>query len=1672
MANEEVNIDFNANVAPFTQSLNQAIASLGQFTAGADGVLGSIAKLNAVTVKIVTSTSSLTGANKTAAAQAAAYQQKLSGIEALTKTTGKQYENLSKVTMKFARDFPIGMDKAVETTRQLQKTGVTTTKDIERLGKAFINLQAATGEWNPAIAEDLIQITRTFGGSTKQIEAFNDSLTSTTKKFGASATSVTAFSKGIAPVASVVGLGQTSVIGLSTAMSTLGEDGFRAGNAINKVLLDMSKSIRTGSPEMKEYAAVIGVTTESLKAMFEADPTEAVIKFSEAIKKQGSASINTLDMLGFEGVQSFKAITALSKSDVRGAVSTAQASYGDGSTEEAARIALGGVNDSVNMLGETMSQTVAAAGTPFLGILEKIVDVANVAAKAINSIISSRIVQQVGTLVIAFTALSKILLALQAFSLAKLLAGPVLGGFRAGRADGMSAIPRAAAAEQLGTQRAGFAYAAGARTSGMLPGAGIGSALARGAMYGGQVATYTAAGITNMQSNLLRQNTSDPTARTTAGTNFGRNVSAAIRGQQILPMAQGGLSTPANLGAAKLPITDQLKGVGKSVVQLGRDMGNTGTATSALGTATKTLGLNMAVAGKSMLASSASMMAGMIKGMGPMLAITLAIVAATKMFTYVKDQMAKSRDVSGFTEGNKNYNDFAEKAGLATKSLVALADAAKVSTSTLNKQNKTTKDALEITTQEANNTVNPNYVNAMGDISSKESAKGLASRIRGLVGENNPEALAQAMSDVVDTRGVEFQKEVAKVYQENINSGKDYTQIGLEGIAANVNAMGASSERSVEAAQNLQGEIATRIQEGIDVYGTNAAPAIQQQEAQALLDSFNKLSLDEKGDSETEFQAALDKLGFQMMSESNFDTGKTETYLATADTAAIKDADGNTIPGSKGVPVSAIDYSYTKNRNNQDRNAITAIENRITGPLEDGRGSGRVSDKANALADALTAAETAAFNNGTTVSKMTDVMIKAQDPLTQASINLAQNINSVQAQAEAGREYGKVFRENNKSLAETIANIDAQLAGMSQSDPNRAALIQAKTFLQLGESTAGQSMSTRGENAIKAGQIALNAGPGDTQESMDNYVQNLTAAKEAQDGYVAFTKQFLEAKRNLDIQQQRQSEQAGRQAARTQRDFNIQVKQTQEDFIKSRERQAEDLAKTVFSPFERISVVRTADAYSAVSNLQAGNTSLKKQMDNVKKLKKLGLSQQAIDTMDLFNPANAQQVERLLTDMQQNLGLVTETNAAVEERNKLTKKYTESEDNVSNRRAVADLEKQMKRGRQAMKRGLDDMYTDLSIAKTQALEDLARMGDEIEVTGEGWNESLTNAVADLPLSAQSKLSSNIKTMMNSLSVGFSNEFNTKFGGMGITAADLGKNWTLAPHSAMPASDLGGQGSGDSGGWGGAGPAYTLGLYPLKNQLGSGKASLYATGGKGRFSAPWKMKGDWAGGYHHGHDIAAASGTPINSTVLGKVDHMGGNGPESGWAGNYVQLEMLNGKKIMFAHMAAVDGSVKSEFEKNKKDGKDTYVNRGEQIGRVGSTGRSTGPHLHIEVRDKPYGDNNAVDPRVYMATGGIVSQATNAVVGEAGAEAVIPLNYRGANVLADAMVRYVNSSDVLASRVQPYATSNSQSYNHTQYDQSTQINGPITVESNDPSEFARKMQMRQRRQRLLQPIGN
>ena len=87
-------------------------------------------------------------------------------------------------------------------------------------------------------------------------------------------------------------------------------------------------------------------------------------------------------------------------------------------------------------------------------------------------------------------------------------------------------------------------------------------------------------------------------------------------------------------------------------------------------------------------------------------------------------------------------------------------------------------------------------------------------------------------------------------------------------------------------------------------------------------------------------------------------------------------------------------------------------------------------------------------------------------------------------------------------------------------------------------------------------------------------------------------------------------------------------------------------------------------------------------------------------------------------------------------------------------------------------------------------------------------------------------------------------------------------------------------------------------------------------------------------FHEGIDIGVASGTPIGAAEAGRVIYAGWYG---GY-GNYILVDHGGGISTGYAHCSAIYVSV----------GQD--VQRGQTIGAVGSTGYSTGPHLHFEVR--------------------------------------------------------------------------------------------------------------------------
>ncbi|MEU3783206.1 transglycosylase family protein [Streptomyces sp900129855] len=111
---------------------------------------------------------------------------------------------------------------------------------------------------------------------------------------------------------------------------------------------------------------------------------------------------------------------------------------------------------------------------------------------------------------------------------------------------------------------------------------------------------------------------------------------------------------------------------------------------------------------------------------------------------------------------------------------------------------------------------------------------------------------------------------------------------------------------------------------------------------------------------------------------------------------------------------------------------------------------------------------------------------------------------------------------------------------------------------------------------------------------------------------------------------------------------------------------------------------------------------------------------------------------------------------------------------------------------------------------------------------------------------------------------------------------------------------------------------------------------------------------WSKGYHTGVDFPVPTGTSVKAVEAGSV-------VSAGWGGSFgyqVVIRHADGRYTQYAHLSAI----------SVREGQS--VGGGQRIGRSGSTGNSSGPHLHFEVRTGP-GFGSDVDPVAYLRAGGV-----------------------------------------------------------------------------------------------------
>ena len=107
--------------------------------------------------------------------------------------------------------------------------------------------------------------------------------------------------------------------------------------------------------------------------------------------------------------------------------------------------------------------------------------------------------------------------------------------------------------------------------------------------------------------------------------------------------------------------------------------------------------------------------------------------------------------------------------------------------------------------------------------------------------------------------------------------------------------------------------------------------------------------------------------------------------------------------------------------------------------------------------------------------------------------------------------------------------------------------------------------------------------------------------------------------------------------------------------------------------------------------------------------------------------------------------------------------------------------------------------------------------------------------------------------------------------------------------------------------------------------------------------------------HTGVDLREEPGAPIYATAPGRVTVA----DAAGGYGNMVEIDHGNGLRTRYGHLSKIEVA------------EDATVKAGDVIGRAGSTGRSTGTHLHYEVRV----EGEAVDPTRFLEAGAKLAEA-------------------------------------------------------------------------------------------------
>ena len=1376
MADETRNAEvrLTAQVDPYVSSVQQASEETAKFSAVVDQLTNKFDKLQKVAGKKLVIFGAGVGVGVVGVTkQAADLEKRMSTLHATAAVTTKTTAGFEKEINKLGKQLPITNKAAIELVTTLDKLGVNSTRRIGDISREMVKLSEATGESLGGLTNGMVGLGRQMGTlAAGDMSTFANSLLRVSKSAGVSAEGVLSFSQAIAGSARAAGMTEQQVLGIGAAFQRAGADGFAAANTFNQMLNDIQRQIATGSPEIAKYANLIGVTSEQFAKM---DKGEALIQIFEQINKQGPDAIKVMDQLGFDGVRAVREIQKVSQAGgMRQAVMMATGSTDK--LDQASAAAMGGLSDSLTKTGNALERLAQIAGGPFVQAFTPVIDIFNKALNVVNALatplasVGAKMTALIGT---GAGVLGGVLLLSRLRSLVTMAgfvanSGPVeaaRGGFAVGRgiATGRPVVNEAsrrfAAGELRWWQRPAFLAAQGAGQA-MGPGGGrsmVGPLLTSPLRAATWLANANTEFITNARTSgfnrsapilgALGDRSTQFMAAARHPLDFARGFSTtpfqapkldeagqrlADRARQFVargdavPERLAARLAEAQLAAAKAVAANSAataantKAKGAEVNAARQLAAATGGLTKAfIRMEAQSLGTTVAIGGKAAFGAGKALAGGALGLVGgPWGAAAIGgIMLGSSLISRAKERNESTID------GAAGVDPYRVALGFATEELGTFAGALKEATRNLPKP-RDFSDLRTISDEVVNVAKTPDRKLVNPDVKNFDSAKGIAAFLSS-TNFQTPEELQLAQADLVQATG--DRKKVQDAMDLFFKNGGPGGGVDFGGLIGEVQAkQGAGGFRNtLRAPLGLGGsDESIKMVGGIfdDIQQRQGRNATQFNSQFAKAEQFNEML--------GVLAAATTK-----KSENNF-TGKSDQDTLTR---VVKEFEQRMLPEgtdldfyaatmAKDMEAAGVDLSDTgakmafwakyineKVPDTDNPNTVATVEQ-----LEAMKKS---SESALNRRMRGAGAAGAAFLDDTTVKD---------------AINRSGDVN---AQYQGTLRLLEVAGKSADGVGKTFAEIDAalQAAKAANRDPSSAEWALLSNAQQMNEvrRQGAMPMMSREQRLGQASQ-RFNAVMDSDHNAPDFEIRRQGAEAEmigARQQQYDFMKSLVEAHKNFAIQVKRMEEARQLTLERGEADFQRQMLQGEQDFLRQRtnaqddftrslERSAKDQAKAIYDPMRRMYAEYTTDAGTLMQNLEDQNRRIAEQSANLAKAASLGLSKQAIESLNLADVSQAQNLARIVDDLASDPSMVQGINDKITERLANTTDLVQSQYNEAFARQQEDWDRSrareeeqydlmVQRSNEAHQLSLDRMGEDFGIQLQQSKEDLARMGEEV-----------------------------------------------------------------------------------------------------------------------------------------------------------------------------------------------------------------------------------------------------------------------------------------------------------------------------------------------------------------------